>query len=171
MDLLTSLNVPYKIDPKLVRGLDYYTDTVFEIVNSNLGAQSTLLAGGRYDKMIESMGGPDCPSFGWASGLERLALLTDYQPTQKIKIGVVDINHSDDSYLMKVNSILRNTYPTYWSATGNFSKQMKKCESNQCQFVVLFGDDEIKNKSVQVKNLKTGEQTEVRVQDLEKFNF
>src|SRR5690606_25831874 len=75
---LKVLNIPFTYDSKLVRGLDYYSDTVFEIQHSELGAQGTLLAGGRYDHLISSMGGPDCPSFGWAAGLERLLLLTQY---------------------------------------------------------------------------------------------
>jgi histidyl-tRNA synthetase len=169
--LLQELNVPFQVEPNLVRGLDYYTDTVFEIVNSQLGAQSTLLAGGRYDNLIENMGGPKCPSMGWAAGVERLSLLVKQPSAERLKIGVVDMNHSNDNYLMSLSQKLRNFSEIYWSSTGNFSKQMKKCETHGCQFVVLFGDTEIEKKSVQIKNLKSGEQSEVLLADLKDFNF
>lgn len=170
-NLLKSLNVPFKVEPNLVRGLDYYTDTVFEIVHSQLGAQSTILAGGRYDHLIENMGGPDTPSFGWAAGLERLSLLVDFKPEKNLKIGVVDMNHSNDEYLMKINQSLKILGETFWSATGNFSKQMKKCEAQNCQYVVLFGDTEIQKNSVQIKNLSNGEQTEIGFKALGNYPF
>lgn len=169
--LLDALSVPYRVDPLLVRGLDYYTDTVFEIVNTQLGSQSTVLAGGRYDNLIQGMGGPACPSFGWASGLERLSLLVDYKSSPTTKIGIVDMDHKNDVYLMKTNQILRSKYETYWSGSGNFSKQMKKCENHGCQFVVLFGDSEIQNKSVQIKNLLSGKQVEIQFSDLDDYKF
>lgn len=169
--LLKSLSVPFKVEPQLVRGLDYYTDTVFEIVNSKLGAQSTVLAGGRYDNLIETMGGPKCPSFGWASGLERLSLLVDYAAPVNLKIGIVDMDHSQDEYLMIANQILRSKFETYWSATGNFSKQMKKCETQGCKYVVIFGPDEVSKNKAQIKNLSSGEQTEVLLSEIKNYNF
>ena len=169
--LLSSMKVPFKVEPQLVRGLDYYTDTVFEIVNSKLGAQSTVLAGGRYDNLIEGMGGPKCPSIGWASGIERLSLLVDYKPLKKIKIGIVDMDHSNDEYLMKANQIIRSKFETYWSPTGNFSKQMKKCENQGCQYVIIFGENEINKKTVLIKNLSKGEQVEVKFDDVVNYSF
>lgn len=169
--LLKAINVPLHIEANLVRGIDYYTDTVFEIVHSQLGAQSTLLAGGRYDKLIQNMGGPDCPSFGWAAGVERLSLLVNPPVQSPLKIGVVDIDHTHDAFLMKTSQILRHHGEVYWSSTGNFSKQLKKCESQGCQFVVIFGPDEVSAEKVQIKDLSKGTQVEVTLKNLESFNF
>jgi histidyl-tRNA synthetase len=174
-ELLKTLQVPYELNQNLVRGLDYYNDTVFEIINTNLGAQNAVLAGGRYDTLIENMGGPQCPSFGWAAGVERLSLLTETPELSSLKIGVVDMDHSNDAYLMKVTSALRTKTDQkpeiYWSSTGNFSKQMKKCESQNCQYVLIFGPDEVLKGSVQIKNLKTGLQTESKLNDLKTYSF
>ena len=174
-DLLKTLKVPFELNHNLVRGLDYYNDTVFEIINTSLGAQNAVLAGGRYDTLIANMGGPHCPSFGWAAGVERLSLLTEAPEVTSLKIGVVDMDHSNDAYLMKVTSALRsisNGQPEiYWSSTGNFSKQMKKCESQNCQYVLIFGPDEVQKESVQIKNLKSGEQLEIKRAELVNYKF
>lgn len=156
---LKVLNIPFTYDSKLVRGLDYYSDTVFEIQHSELGAQGTLLAGGRYDHLISSMGGPDCPSFGWAAGLERLLLLTQYKTSPTPSLGVVDMNHEHRSYLLQVAEALRDQgHSVNYSLTGNFSKQMKKCEKQGSTHVVIFGPDEVSQKQVQLKDLSTGTQ-------------
>ncbi len=178
--LLEALKIPFKLNPRLVRGLDYYNDTVFEITSSTLGAQNAVLAGGRYDNLIEGMGGQKCPSFGWAAGLERLSLLFGEMPeTKNFKIGVIDINHSEDVYLSEVCHILRSQSSSaqqknaeiYWSETGNFSKQMKKSESYGCDYVIIFGPDEIKSQNLQIKNLQTGHQLSLAKKDLQNFNF
>lgn len=169
--ILKALEVPFEVAPLLVRGLDYYNDVVFEIVHDQLGAQSAVLAGGRYDSMVENMGGPVTPGFGWACGLERLSLLVEHTFHEELKVGIVDIQHANDEYLMKINQILFEKVETYWSPTGNFSKQMKKCENQGCSYVVLFGEDEINTNHVQVKNLRTGEQTSVALADLRDHNF
>ncbi len=194
--LLEVLNVPFKVNTRLVRGLDYYNDTVFEIINTSLGAQNAVVAGGRYDTLIKNMGGPDCPSFGWAAGVERLSLLTTTPEQHYPKIGVVDMDHSDDKYLMQVTKALRDldssftshspttdlslkdealvqneTIEIFWSSTGNFSKQMKKCEAHGCQFVIIYGPNEIQKNAVQIKNMGTGEQVESNLSKLNKFSF
>ncbi|MCO5114405.1 MAG: histidine--tRNA ligase [Bdellovibrionaceae bacterium] len=156
---LKALEIPYTYESKLVRGLDYYNDTVFEIQHSELGAQGTLLAGGRYDHLISSMGGPDCPSFGWAAGLERLLLLTQFQRPQVTSLGIVDMNHEYRTYLLQVAEVLRHQgHSVNYSLTGNFSKQMKKCEKNGSTHVVIFGPDEVTHKQVQLKHLASGQQ-------------
>lgn len=184
--LLKTLEVPFVLNKNLVRGLDYYNDTVFEIINTSLGAQNAVLAGGRYDTLIENMGGPKCPSFGWAAGLERLSLLTDAPKSEHLKVGIVDMDHSNDEYLMKVSKAFKDLEfitnasniskatanpEVYWSSTGNFSKQMKKCETHGCQFILIFGPDEAAKETVQIKNLKTGEQQELSLKDLADFEF
>lgn len=169
---LTLLNIPYKIHPQLVRGLDYYSDTVFEITTQELGAQGAVLAGGRYDSLVSHMGGPDCPSIGWAAGIERLALMIDLPQKSKIKIGVIDIDHSHGEFLMKVTEMLRHkNLFVYWSASGNLTKQIKKCEREGCQYMVLFGEKEIQSQNVQIKNLTAGEQKEIPIDQIPSYIF
>lgn len=164
---LKNLNIAFTYDSKLVRGLDYYCDTVFEIQNSNLGAQATLLAGGRYDGLIPSMGGPETSGIGWAAGLERLALVADVSLPQSDLVGVVDMTGTEDKHLLQLSEQIRDLgYEVYYSLTGNFSKQLKKCESKGCKRVVIFGPDEIKNQTVQIKDLTTGEQKTLPLKDL-----
>lgn len=164
---LDHLSIPWQYEPRLVRGLDYYCDTVFEIQNSGLGAQATLLAGGRYDQLISSMGGPDTPSFGWAAGLERLLLVSDINTATKAPIGVIDMTHAYPEYLLSVCEALRTrNQQAYYSLTGNFSKQLKKCEKQGCQKVIIFGPDEVKEQSLQFKDLKTGTQQTLSLKDL-----
>ena len=155
-----------------MRGLDYYSDTVFEIITEELGAQGTVLAGGRYDQLVSSMGGPDCPSIGWAAGVERLALMITPPKEPKIKVGVIDIDHSQGGHLLKITKTLRDkNLSVYWASSGNFTKQIKKCEREGCQYVLIFGEKEIQSKTLQLKNLTTGEQKEVKLDQLPALNL
>lgn len=167
---LKALDIPFTYDSKLVRGLDYYNDTVVEIQHSDLGAQGTLLAGGRYDHLISNMGGPECPSFGWAAGLERLLLLTKFSDEKKPSLGIVDMDHGHRSYLLKAAEVLREQkHIVQYSLTGNFSKQMKKCEKSGCTHVIIFGPDEVSKNQVQLKNLKTGDQVALDFDELKQI--
>ena len=171
---LDVLNIPYVVDDRLVRGLDYYTDTVFEVVSTNpeSGSQATIFGGGRYDNLVKEMGGPQLSGIGFAIGLERLAILcdaekvfTEYKP--EIDAYVINLN-SDADYALKVLQDLR---------TGGFSAQMdyyarslkaqfKSSERKNARFVIIIGEDEIKNNEVTLKDTLTKSQESVKVSDL-----
>jgi histidyl-tRNA synthetase len=110
LDGLTNLNIPYQINNKLVRGLDYYNNTTFEFVTDKLGSQSAIIAGGRYDNLMKQMGGPDIPGIGWAAGLERLALLSIFKANRKKTISIIPVGNENNILCIKLAQELRNKY-------------------------------------------------------------
>ncbi len=153
--------IPYEVSSTLVRGIDYYTHTVFEFVTEKLGAQGTVLAGGRYDGLIETMGGPKTPGVGWAAGLERLAELTQENliPAQVLKAAIVPADEAGEIWALSVAKDLRaQGYATEILWNGNVGKKMKKAASLGAEYALIVGATEAQNKSVTVKNLGTGEQ-------------
>lgn len=167
---LKNLGIPFKENPQLVRGLDYYCHTVFEFVTSELGAQGTVLAGGRYDGLIESMGGPSTPGVGWAAGLERLCELSLGQKnleTKKIKIAIAPADPVGESESLKIAEILQNknlAVEILWN--GNVGKKMKKANTIGASHVIIIGSNEVSQKQVTIKNFSTGEQKIISINDL-----
>ena len=154
-------NIPYEVNSSLVRGIDYYTHTVFEFVTEKLGAQGTVLAGGRYDGLIQTMGGPQTPGVGWAAGLERLAELTaeNLIPAHKLKAAIVPADEAGELWALTVAKDFRSRgYTTEILWNGNVGKKMKKAASLGAEYAVIVGATEAQNKSLTVKNLSTGEQ-------------
>ena len=159
---LEKLNIPYKLNPRLVRGLDYYSHTVFEFTTNKLGSQNAVLSGGRYNGLIHSMGGPETPGVGWAAGLDRVALLVGEPKNKKESVGVIAVDAPSQPEALTLLQELRSqniASQTFYS--GNLSKQMKKAHKRGCKSVVLIGEKEINNKTVVIKDLETGEQREV----------
>ncbi len=153
--------IPYEVSSTLVRGIDYYTHTVFEFVTEKLGAQGTVLAGGRYDGLIQTMGGPQTPGVGWAAGLERLAELTQENliPAQTLKAAIVPADEAGEIWALSVAKDLRSQgYATEILWNGNVGKKMKKAASLGAEYALIVGATEAQNKTVTVKNLSTGEQ-------------
>ncbi len=153
---LDALKIPYKHDLKLVRGLDYYNDLVFEWKTDKLGSQDAICAGGRYDNLSESIGGKTVPSVGFAMGLDRVAELTLYEPNELI-IGLAVITEKqDDSY--KVLNFLRNIHYKftliYMDNDKSLSKQIKQADKAKCDILLIVGNDEISNNTFTVKHLK-----------------
>ena len=162
-DKLDAVGIDYQINPRLVRGLDYYSKTVFEWVTTHLGAQGTVCAGGRYDGLVEQLGGKACPAVGFAMGVERLVLLLD-------ELGVVpdSVGQTVDVYLVAVCDVdshtlvlaekLRTACPTIRLQTncggGSFKSQMKKADKSGAALALILGDDEAANKTVGVKLLR-----------------
>jgi histidyl-tRNA synthetase len=160
---LDAAGVAYEINPRLVRGLDYYGKTVFEWVTTNLGAQGTVCAGGRYDGLVEQLGGKPCPGVGFAMGVERLVLLLD-------ELGVVpdSVGQTVDVYLVAVGAVetqalvlaenLRSNCPTIRLQTncggGSFKSQMKKADKSAASIALILGEDEAANKKIGVKFLR-----------------
>ena len=161
--MLDASDVSYVINPKLVRGLDYYSQTVFEWVTTELGAQGTVCAGGRYDSLVELLGGKPCPAVGLAMGLERLIMLLD-------GMGVVpdSVAQQIDLYLVAVGDVaghgmrlaeeLRSGLPNIRIEThcggGSFKSQMKKADKSGAAIAIILGEDELASETVQVKFLR-----------------
>ena len=171
---LDALEIPYEIDDTLVRGLDYYTDTVFEVVSTHevSGAQSTIFAGGRYDNLVKEMGGPEISGIGFAIGAERLIILAEAEGIFKdlsnfLDVYVIDMTKGN-SYALEVASLIRaNGY----SAEINYydrsmKSQFKSADRKNARFVVIIGEDEVNNRIVTVKNSETHEQMTLPVEKL-----
>jgi histidyl-tRNA synthetase len=166
---LEALRIGYKINDRLVRGIDYYTHTVFEFVTTELGAQGTVLAGGRYDGLIEQMGGPRTPGVGWASGLERLALLlsADKIQARAYDVAVISAHESADQKCLRLAHELRIAdLKVELVGGGNVGKKMKRANKIGARFALIIGDSELQAQSVTVKNLISGEQKLVKDSEL-----
>jgi len=169
---LKILEVPFKVNSKLVRGLDYYSHTVFEIISDELGAQNTLCGGGRYDELIEQLGGPKVPAVGFAFGMERLILLLQSQTIlfSKLKpIFIAPIHESAYEYslllsqrlrLLGINCFLDDT-------PSSLGSQLKKASKLNATTVIIIGEEEVKNKTVTLKNLKNSDQKTIALSGIE----
>ncbi len=159
---LTQLEIPFTVDEKLVRGIDYYTHTVFEFITDQLGAQGTVLAGGRYDGLIQMMGGPATPGVGWAAGLERLAELVsqDLIPKTILDVAIIPADEAGEAWALTVASELRKQNKNceiLWN--GQVGKKMKKAAGMNARFAFILGSSEASQKMVAVKNMGTGQQS------------
>ena len=161
---LDKLNVKYNVNKLLVRGLDYYNRTVFEIKSNNLGSQNAVCGGGRYDSLVKNLGGDDTPAVGWAMGMERLNSLLPVSQPQKLNGYIVSTSPVDAFELAEE---LRNEGFNIEFDLSNkkFTKQLEKA-SKVADYALILGEDEIKAGKVSVKNLATGEQKTVSRQEL-----
>ncbi|QFI38938.1 histidine--tRNA ligase [Moritella marina ATCC 15381] len=168
--MLDSAGVKYQINDRLVRGLDYYNYTVFEWVTESLGAQGTVCGGGRYDGLVEQLGGKATPAVGFALGIERLVLLLETLELTADIAGAVDVyiaalGEGADVHGMLLAEQLRDQMPSVkvmmHNGGGNFKKQLKRADQNGAKVALILGGDEIENKQVTVKDLtgKTDQQT------------
>lgn len=173
--LLDQAGIHYKINQRLVRGLDYYNRTVFEWVTTNLGAQGTVCGGGRYDGLVSQLGGQATPAIGFAMGVERLVLLVQAVNESLQANDAIDIymiSSGDDETISIAQNIaeqLRDVMPdkrvmTNYG-TSNFKKQFAKADKLGAKIAVIIGENEAINQTVTIKNLQTGEQIEVAKQD------
>lgn len=165
---LTALHISYVVDPGLVRGLDYYTNTAFEIQYPPLGAQSAICGGGRYDKLVEEMGGPDVPGIGFAVGLERLLLALEGQNLipncpQKSSVYIVALGEKAEIEGLKIQGELREKgVMTYMDLQEKSLKgQMKQAGKVQSIYAVIIGENEIEQGKATVKHMQTGGQSEI----------
>jgi histidyl-tRNA synthetase len=161
--LLTDLGIPYVINPRLVRGLDYYTHTVFEIQSNDLGAQATVCAGGRYDGLVAELGGPDTPAVGWAIGLERLViLLKQLQPLPDSGIDFYLVSRGEQAEAQAVSlayQLRQQGFSVEMDLSGAaFGKQFKRADRSGAIACLILGDAEAETKTVQIKWLKSTEQ-------------
>ncbi|WP_431471116.1 histidine--tRNA ligase [Sphingosinithalassobacter sp. LHW66-3] len=159
---LDAAGVAWTRNPRLVRGLDYYRHTAFEFVTDRLGAQGTVLAGGRYDGLIEQLGGPPTPGIGWAAGIERLAMLVSEPAPEQIDAAVVPMGEAAAVRAQEVIAGLRRAgVSADMGFRGNMKKRMAKANAQGARFAVILGDDELERGEAAVKDLASGEQMSV----------
>lgn len=164
---LKALGVPYRINTRMVRGLDYYCHTAFEFTTDALGAQGTVMAGGRYDGLIAQMGGTPTPGVGWAAGIERLAMLTRNKAARPRPVALVPIGAAAEARALGLAETLRAAgLRVEMGYGGNIKKRMKFANKIHARAAVLIGDDELARDTATVKNLDTGNQHEVGLGDL-----
>ncbi|UOF02748.1 histidine--tRNA ligase [Bdellovibrio reynosensis] len=171
---IEKLGIPYKVNDHLVRGLDYYCHTVFEFTTAKLGAQGTVLAGGRYDGLIEMMGGPKTPGVGWAAGIDRLADLTPKELAIKNEVLVAIIGADDDGEEESVkvaHEIRSRGIKAENFLSGKMGKKMQKANKMNANYALILGGNEVKNKTVTIKNFATGDQSEITREALKSFEF
>lgn len=170
-NLLTDLGISYELNHRLVRGLDYYTHTAFEIISDDLGAQATVCGGGRYDGLVQELGGPETPAVGWAIGLERLIILLqqlDATPASAIDFYVVSRGTTAAAQALKIAQKLRQSgFSVELDLSGSaFGKQFKRADRSGAKACLILGDEEAANETVQLKWLKTGQQEAIAQADL-----
>jgi len=169
---LEALGVPFTLDTALVRGLDYYTRTTFEIISGNLGAQDALCGGGRYDKLVETLGGKPTPAVGFAAGLERILIAMDEVDTdQKIqadKIYLIGLGDAVRPTMLKILSEVRKAgfNMEFDSLRRSIKSQMREANKIGASLAIIIGDEELKDKSVQIKDLKNGQQESIPIDSI-----
>ncbi len=169
---LTNLNIPFNINPRLVRGLDYYTHTAFEIQSSDLGAQATVCGGGRYDGLVSQLGGPDTPAIGFGMGLERLIILLEQmnQYSTEPHLDVYLISRGEKAELQSValaDQLRKHGYSVEVDLSSSaFGKQFKRADRSGAVLGLILGDAEAEAGKVQLKWLASGEQDELGQSEL-----
>ncbi len=170
---LTEMGIPFVANPRLVRGLDYYRHTVFEFITDSLGAQGTVLGGGRYDGLVEELGGPKTAGIGFGAGIDRLSLLlqeTGKQPAEPRPIAVIPVGDDTLLPIMKIAHDLRqNGFIVDMAYSGNMGKRMKKANKINACAAVIMGSDEYEKGIVTVRDLDTGDQNEIAAAELSAF--
>ena len=170
---LDVLGIPYEVDDRLVRGLDYYTDTVFEVVSTNesSGSQATIFGGGRYDDLVKEMGGPSISGIGFAIGVERLMILCEAEEIfaidKSIDCYVINLNEDKDYALSVAEELRNNSFSVEMDYYKRSLKaQFKSSERKNARFVLIIGEDEVKNEEVSVKDTLTKAQETVARKEL-----
>jgi len=156
-ELLDDLNIPYKINNNLVRGLDYYSHTAFEIISDHLGSQSTVCGGGRYDGLIGELGGPKTPSIGWAIGVERLIILAGDTILQSKSPDIYVIHRGEKAEKLALNitcKLRSANFSIELDYSGSsFSKQFKRADKSRAKWAIVIGEDEVSQGKLLIKKL------------------
>lgn len=165
---LESIGVEYHIEPHLVRGMDYYCHTAFEFTTDTLGAQGAVLAGGRYDGLIETMGGPSTPGIGWAAGVERLSMMVGDAPEAPRPIVVIPVGGDQASQALIITQRLRKAgLNVDLGFSGNVKKRLNRANKANAVAALLIGEDELAKGVVALRDMETGEQSEAPLSSLE----
>lgn len=172
---LNSSDIPFTYNKRLVRGLDYYCLTVFEITSDNLGAQNAVCGGGRYDKLVEELGGPETPAIGFAIGIERLlqliseSTIEESMTSKNPDVYIISLGKEPMSLSFKISNQLReNGIRTELSFDGGSMKsQMKKANRSSAKFALIIGEDELSSNSATLKNMNDSSQEEINLNEIE----
>lgn len=171
-NFLKAVNIPFELDERMVRGLDYYTRTTFEFIAGGLGAQDAICGGGRYDGLVEKLGGKPTPGIGFAAGIERILLSMDTEESNKNEnsIYLIDLTN-DGTNTLKLAADLRNVgcKVTIDTLRRSLKAQLRDANRTNAGKVVIIGEEESKKNTAQVKDLSTGEQEEIFQKDLKKY--
>ncbi|AWW50840.1 histidine--tRNA ligase [Wolbachia endosymbiont of Folsomia candida] len=164
---LQALDVPYTINNRLVRGLDYYCHTVFEFVTEDLGAQGAIFAGGRYDNLVSSVGGKHTPAIGFAGGIERIMELIAYSPKEDRPICLIPIGTKAEEYAFTLaRKLRRNGLYVSYEYSGSLKSRMKKANQVNAKIALIFGDEELQSSAIKIKNMDTGEEQTIACDDI-----
>ncbi len=156
---LAHLGVPFRENPRIVRGLDYYSHTAFEFVTTRLGAQGTVMAGGRYDGLVAEMGGPQTPAVGWAAGVERLSMLLEAAPEAPRAVAVIPMGEAAEAAALPLLQTLRQAgIRTEMAYRGNMKRRLERANKINARAAVILGDEELAAGEATVKNLINGTQ-------------
>ena len=152
--LLSDTNIHYEINPRLVRGLDYYCHTVFEFKTNDLGSQDTLIGGGRYDGLTKILGGPDIPGIGWAGGVERIIMLMKDIDKNEKKIHLVLLHQNFRSYgLQLLNKLRQNNIAVYFDYKYDLKKSLSRANKLNSEFAIIIGEEEVEKNQYIIKYL------------------
>jgi histidyl-tRNA synthetase len=161
---LATLGVPTRENPRIVRGLDYYSHTAFEFVTDRLGAQGTVMAGGRYDGLVEEMGGPATPSVGWAAGVERLSMLLAATPAAPRPVAVIPVSEAQEAAALALIRTLRASGVVAEIAyKGNLKRRMERANKLSARAALILGETEVAEGVVQLRDLDAGTQESLPV--------
>ena len=167
---LAAFGVPFRINPRIVRGLDYYSHTAFEFVTDRLGAQGTVMGGGRYNGLVEEMGGPPTPSVGWAAGVDRLALLIEAMgltPAAPRPVAVIPVGDAAEApALALVQSLRRAGIPAEVAYKGNLKRRMERANRQSARAAVILGEEELAAGAAQLRDLDAGTQETVPLAEI-----
>ena len=164
---LDGIGVPFRENPRIVRGLDYYNHTAFEFVTERLGAQGTVMGGGRYDGLVAQMGGPSIAAVGWGAGVDRLAMLLETPPVPAAPVAVIPLGAEAEPVALTVLQALRHAgIPGDMAYRGNAKRRMERANRIGARAAVLIGESELARGVAQLKDLATGAQAEVPFAEL-----
>ena len=167
-DGLGALGIAYELNPRLVRGLDYYCHTAFEFTTTELGAQGTVMGGGRYDGLMEIMGGPSTAGVGWAAGIERMAMMLAETPPARRPIAVVPVGAGAERPAAGIAERLRRAgFAVELGYGGNIGKRLKRADKLGASAAIILGEDELAKGEAGLRDLDSGEQTAVPLVELE----
>jgi histidyl-tRNA synthetase len=159
---IDAAGVPWKRNARLVRGLDYYRHTAFEFVTDRLGAQGTVIAGGRYDGLVEALGGPHTPAVGWAAGIERLAMMIDAPDAEQLDYVVIPAGTEHEGYATTaLYELRRNGFSADMSFRGNLKKRLARADKSGAAYAIIVGLGSTYADQVALKNLHNGSQTNI----------
>ena len=173
-ELLANYKIPFEVDPTLVRGLDYYTKTTFEILSGKVGSQSALVGGGRYDLLVEQLGGDPTPGVGFAAGIERILLACENEnslnlPVEKIDLYIIKL---DNELTYELTNLALNFRQKNFSVEFDYldrsvKAQMREANKLYARYVLFLGGEEYKKGLVSIKNMQSGEQKEFALKDVD----